>query len=326
MDKFSLSNLENLTNFGLRGRVDMRPTLLRVLTDLYVQKPVHTPEEERHYTELALRLLEVVDVPTRAVVAARLAKHRAPPLRVIRYLAGDLPDVAAALRPGPQAQSSVTVAQAASNRPANAERDRSTRSEVRAAGKISPEVAHDLNENFFGADPAERRLILISLDFVASGSAQRAQFLRDPAAGKRLEAAALARSHDGFAQELAAFLQISRDLAVRIARDEFGEPIVVAAKALNVPRDLLYRILLFINTAIGHSVERVHALADLYDEISAQAAEDIVAIWQALKTDERAPAKHQPLYWNDEPRRARPSTETQRAAAPTRKIDRRDAS
>ncbi|HYP10212.1 MAG TPA: DUF2336 domain-containing protein, partial [Xanthobacteraceae bacterium] len=34
----------------------MRPTLLRVLTELYVQRPTHTADEEHHYTELALRL------------------------------------------------------------------------------------------------------------------------------------------------------------------------------------------------------------------------------------------------------------------------------
>ena len=76
----------------------MRPTLLRVLTDLYVQKLAHTPDEERHYTELALRLLDAVDVPTRAAVAGRLSRHLSPPLRVIERLAADLPDVAAPLR------------------------------------------------------------------------------------------------------------------------------------------------------------------------------------------------------------------------------------
>src|SRR5580704_9102318 len=91
-------SLENLTHFGLRAGVDMRPTLIRVLTDLYVQKLTHTPDEERHYTELALRLLDGVDVPTRAAVAVRLAKHLSPPPRVIQYLVNDLPEIAAPLR------------------------------------------------------------------------------------------------------------------------------------------------------------------------------------------------------------------------------------
>src|ERR1700686_2783039 len=94
----TLSSLNGLADIGLRSGVDMRPTLLRVLTDLYVQKLTHTPDEERHYTELALRLLDAVDVPTRAAVAARLVRHLSPPVRVMQHLAVDLPDVAAAVR------------------------------------------------------------------------------------------------------------------------------------------------------------------------------------------------------------------------------------
>ena len=101
MESVNLSSLDNLTHLGLRGGVDMRPTLLRVLTDLYVQKLTHTPDEERHYTELALRLLDAVDVPTRTAVAARLSRHLSPPRRVIERLARDLPDVAAAVRAHP---------------------------------------------------------------------------------------------------------------------------------------------------------------------------------------------------------------------------------
>src|SRR5271155_4439331 len=97
----SLSNLDNLTGLGLRRGVDMRPTLLRVLTDLYVQKLTHTPDEQRHYTELALRLLDAVDVATRASVASRLARHLSPPLRGIQQLAADLPEVAAPVRAHP---------------------------------------------------------------------------------------------------------------------------------------------------------------------------------------------------------------------------------
>ena len=42
--------LEGLDSLARRDGVDIRPTLVRVLTDLYVQKPTHTSEEERHYT------------------------------------------------------------------------------------------------------------------------------------------------------------------------------------------------------------------------------------------------------------------------------------
>src|ERR1700736_199323 len=94
----TLSSLNGLADIGLRSGVDMRPTLIRVLTDLYVQKLAHTADEERHYTELALRQLERVDAPTRATIAARLAKHLSPPLRVVQYRLCDLPEIAVPLR------------------------------------------------------------------------------------------------------------------------------------------------------------------------------------------------------------------------------------
>ena len=87
--------LDHLARFGPRAGPDMRPTLLRVLTELYLQKPTHTADEERHYTELALRLLDAVDPVTRATIAERLARYPSPPMRVIERLAGDLPQVAA---------------------------------------------------------------------------------------------------------------------------------------------------------------------------------------------------------------------------------------
>ncbi|MES1154815.1 MAG: DUF2336 domain-containing protein, partial [Pseudorhodoplanes sp.] len=40
-------SLQGLVGLADRTGVDIKPTLLRVLTDLYVQKPLHTPDEER---------------------------------------------------------------------------------------------------------------------------------------------------------------------------------------------------------------------------------------------------------------------------------------
>ena len=94
---------------------------------------------------------------------------------------------------------------------------------------------------------------------------------------------------------------------------------MTAAKALSMPRDVVYRILLFVNTAVGHSVERVHALATLYDEMTAQAAEHLVAIWQALAAAPSAPrsAASSAVLLNDEARAPRPhATATVRRAPP----------
>jgi hypothetical protein len=318
MDTSALFNLDSLTDLELRSRVDMRPTLLRVLTDLYVQKSTHTADEERHYTELALRLIEVVDVPTRIAAASRLGRHDAPPLRVIQCLAGDLPEVAAAVR-------SHVLLRPAGGPPHGGDNE-STLTDG-APETIGADIANELNELFFAADAETRRLILRNLEIVASHSAGRARISRDQATGKRLEAAALARSRQGFAQQLALSLHIPREQALRIARDDLGEPIVVAAKALNVPRDMLYRILLFINTAIGHSVERVHTLAELYDDITVRAAEDVVAIWQALPDEARGAAtQHQPLTSRGEPHPRAAAALRMGAPAAARKNERRDAS
>src|SRR6478735_12178225 len=98
MEIASLAGLDGLADLGSRSGADMRPTLLRILTDLYVQKFRHTPEEERHYTELALRLLDAVEVETRAAVAGKLAHHLSPPLPVLQHLSRDVAEVAEPLR------------------------------------------------------------------------------------------------------------------------------------------------------------------------------------------------------------------------------------
>jgi hypothetical protein len=323
----TLSSLNGLADIGLRSGVDMRPTLIRVLTDLYVQKLTHTADEERHYTELALRLLDGVDMPTRAAVAVRLAKHLSPPLRVIQYLVNDLPEVAAPLRgharlrqpaqpaePAPPPMATAPAVEDAApieSPPQEAPIEHEPVTDLR--GAMDSITAAELNDVFFTAAEHERRLILLNLHVAAPLSPGQVVVLRDPGIGQRLETAALGNHREDLAKQLAEALRIPREQARRIVRDDHGEPIVVAVKALGISRDVVYRLLMFVNPAVGHSVERVHALAMLYDEITAQAAEGMVAIWQALRNEARANAIHQPLFWNDERSRARP------AAAPARR-------
>ena len=351
MESGSLFNLDNLTRVPSRGGVDMRPTLLRVLTDLYVQKLAHTPDEERHYTELALRLLDAVDVTTRTAVAARLSRHLSPPVQVIRRLAADLPAVAEPLRghpllqrgaksetPAPAKAPAVAIAEAPISAPATAatshaeEIDQAETPHPAADlnAPIGADVAVTLNELFFAADASERRLIVLNLEIVAPLPSGRVELSGDPAVTQRLEKAALSGNREEFAQHLAQALQVPQAQARRIAGDELGEPILIAAKALAMPRDVVYRLLLFVNTAIGHSVERVHALATLYDEMTTQAAVHMVVIWQAMQTRARRTAQRNisPLLYNDEPRaRARTTAATvRRAPAAQRPNTRRDVS
>lgn len=331
----SLANMESLSDIGLRGGADMRPTLLRVLTDLYMQKLRHTPDEERHYTELALRLLDGVDMPTRATVAARLAHHLSPPLRVIQRLVGDLPEVAAPLRAHPLLRASNPVGVAAplppimphGHDPVAATEEPKQAAAANAVPAVDTATASELNELFFSATAIERGLILRNLDVVAPTPTAAADVSRNPEVGRRLETAALARDREGFAQHLAQALRIPRQQARRIAADNLGESIVVAAKALDIPRDLFYRLLIFVNPAVGQSIERVQALATLYDEMSSDAALGMIAIWQALGVFKRIAAKHQPLFGSDGiPSPARAAPAMQRASLPLQTSKRRSAS
>ncbi len=327
----SLFGLEGLTDFGLRSGVDVRPTLVRVLTDLYVHAPAHTPDEERHYTELALRLLEAVDVPTRIAVARRLAGYRSVPLPVLQWLTEDVGEVAGQLRlrsfPQPSAEADTAAPNPAAMPAAKNESSPEAEQFTDTIHVIDRTTAGVLNELFFTANAQERRLILLNLDVVAPIPAGRVGVAHDPSVGRRLEAAALARNNEEFAQQLARALRIPREQARRMVRDELGEPVAVAAKALGLARDVLHRILLFVNPAVGHSVERVHALAALYDEMTPQAADGMIEIWQTLQQNERVGAKHQPLTRDEAMRRGlRAAVAPPRAAAVPRTNERRSVS
>ena len=86
--------LETLERLSRQDGLDTRPILLRVLTDLFVQKPDRSAEEVARYEELATQLLEVVGVDTRAAVARKLADDPGAPSSLIERLIAD--DVAAA--------------------------------------------------------------------------------------------------------------------------------------------------------------------------------------------------------------------------------------
>jgi hypothetical protein len=331
MEEQNFFGLHGLTDLGVRSGIDMRPTLLRVLTDLYVHRLGHTPDEERHYTELALRLLDAVDTPTRVAVAKRLARYLSPPLRVLQWLARDVPEVAAELRPHPllqppsPARTSPPNPAAAPAAEAPAASEKTQR--IGTSGTIDIVTAGELNDLFFAADAVERRLILLNLDIVAPTPAGRIRVLGDASVGRRLEAAVLTGKREDFAHHLAHALLIQHEQARRIARDELGEPVAVAGKALGMPRDVLYRILMFVNPAVGHSVERVHALAALYDEMTVPAAAGMIAIWQALQQSERARTNQRPSTRHDDTRqRVRSGVAAQRNPAAPPTSERRSAS
>jgi uncharacterized protein (DUF2336 family) len=254
-------HLDGLVDLACRDGVDIRPTLLRVLTDLYVQKPSHSSDEEVQYVELALGLIGGVDAATRAAVASTLERYPAAPAAIVERL-----------------------------------------------GNIGPPAARyaadQVTERFFTANSEQRRMIIFDLD---AGEAP-ARVAAPPAGElmRRLENAALQRNTGEFGRVLARVLDVSSELAQRITRDYSGEPLVIAAKTMGMPPATLHRILLFLNPAIGQSVERVHALADLFEELPQQNAARMIEMWRgSAQHRAKIPVQHEAVQFDDERRSAR---------------------
>lgn len=260
--------LDSLVGLARHG-VDVKPTLLRVLTDLYVQKSTHSHDEECQYVELALRLIDAVDAETRATVARRLANYPNAPQEILSRLRSE------SLPPGGQAKPA---------RPPTAALDETLPASPGTEETVAEAAA--LTDRFFAADSQGRLHILAALD--AQGPLE---FTATPVptadVTHQFEASALAGRPSEFIRALEHALGVTRTLAETIVNDPSGEPLLVAARALAIPIDVLQRILLFVNPAIGHSVRRVYALTALYDTISPAGALRLVATWRQVAPEEK---------------------------------------
>jgi len=371
----NLAGFEGLIDLDRRG-VDIRPTLLRVLTDQYLHRRAHTPDEERQYTELTLRLLEETDVPARAAVASRLAAHAGAPRAIILRLARDVltvaepilrlspqlaaadlnaiarerggdyaaiiatrtlpqlaPSAAASMEASMAARPTSTPAPGEASAPASApspakspgkspnKSDSSTAAIAPQTSKLATQPAIEPKELcglFFAASSIERRYILISLEFLPTPPPALPTAMQQTDIW-RFESAALQHKTEAVVRELERALGISRKMALRIIEDDMGEPIVAAAKAMELPTDVLQRILLFMNPRVGQSVDRVYELANLYADISTDAAHRLIGIWRDADPPDARTPKHLAL-WQDAVEQARTALSdiTRRAPAPRR--------
>ena len=101
---------------------------------------------------------------------------------------------------------------------------------------------------------------------------------------------------------------------------------MVAAKALGMSASALQRVLLFLDPAIGQSVRRVYDLAQLFDEITQQAASQMTTIWPGQLA--RKTRTYEATHWDDQRRSARSfaspgrHARSSRSTPPARKNDR----
>lgn len=282
------AQLDGLVRLSSNKGIDIRPMLVRVLTDLYIQEPNHNREREQQYCELALRLLSAVDVQTRLAVAGKLASYAHAPQLILDHLAADVPEVARMVasagkqdeEPQPGGSEPVPVRAPESRSATDAPRQPYLLSEPSPLA-APPAVSAALGEAFLDGDAGERAALLEKLEEDAGREDIRppAPFSRAGAL-ERLEQAALGSDRGEFGRELHQSFDLPRRVAARIAEDASGEALVVVARAIGMRRAVFVRVLLFLNPLIGHSVERVFALVRLYETTTVGAASRLFASWR----------------------------------------------
>jgi hypothetical protein len=299
---------DGLMTLSRREGVDIRPTLLRVLTDLYVQANAHSSDEERQFVELASRLIDQVDDATRAAVRGRLAIYPAAPVQILQKL-GLAP--AHADRPIPLAREIArpTLAPApAAEKPPNAAERR-----MAASLSMQPKDAAEIHDLFFRANASERAAILHSLDDTPLKASPRIPARRAARAIETLEMAAFAADVENFTIEIGESLILPARIAAEVVADPGGEPLACAARALDMPGPVFQRVLLFLKPEIGNSVHTVYRLARLYDRLSERSALVMLAAWRG-SVMAAARAKYRPVLYDDERQRARAATAQARPA------------
>ncbi len=290
-----------------REGVDIRPTLLRVLTDLYVQASAHSADEERQFVELTSRLIEQVDDATRAAVRARLAVYSATPAEVMNKLG---------LRRAHPAQIA-PVAPAIPSAPREAPPVKApTEAQLRMASNLSmrPNDAAEISDMFFAASASERALILHNLADTPLKASARLPAARATRAIQILEMAAYAQDIESFALEIGEALILPARIAAQVVNDPGGEPLACAARALDMPSAAFQRILLFLNPEFGSSVNNVYRLSRLYDRLTERSALVMLAAWRG-STMAVTRAKYRPALYDDERNRTRAATPQTRPAA-----------
>lgn len=307
---------DGLMTLSRREGVDIRPTLLRVLTDLYVQTKDHTRDEERQFAELASRLIDEVDDATRAAVRARLAIYPGTPREIawklqLKYADDDL---AAPRHHAPRREDTFEIDPAADLEIVS-EPDVSVAPAMPAPTmSMQPDDAAKLIDMFLAADSSHRAQMLYGLGDTPLKPSTPVDPRRAARALATLEQAALAGDPGRFVAELADALILTSRVTAQIVDEPGGEPLACALKALGMPGESYQRVLLFLNPALAASVMDVYRLARLYEIIEPRTALIMLAAWRGA-TLAATRAKYRPTLYDDERQRARPAPAQSRPAA-----------
>jgi hypothetical protein len=295
---------DGLMTLSRREGVDIRPTLLRVLTDLYVQTPSHTDDEERQFVELASRLIDQVDDATRAAVRARLSIYPRTPRPIMEKLVLRRPSQRVPLARSIKPAEPTAVAP----KPP-------TEAELRMAPTLSmqPNDASEISTMFFAASSSERMAILRNLADTPLKPSARIPHHRAARAVETLEMAAFAVDTENFTLELGDALMLPTRIAEQVVKDPGGEPLACAAKALGMSGQVFERVLMFLDPMLGSSVNRVYRLSRLHGVLGERTALIMVAAWRG-STLAATRAKYRPSLYDDEHHRTRSAAPQSRPA------------
>ena len=298
------SSLQGLIELSRRDGVEIRPTLLRVLVDLYIQQPMHTSSEAARFTELVCRLVERADAPTRIAVSVRLAAYPGTPaavaLRLARLeMAVAEPFLRQSKALGAAELHSILDLKSVPHAIAIAARAELPQSVAARIASVAPATSaqtgpvpdQPIAARFLQAESAERMQILAALDRLGPLESREWRTSIPAAILDRLEQAVLRREPLEFARLLEHSLDVPPPIAERIVADPSGEPVLILLRALSAPIETVTRILLLLNPDIGQSVQRVFALTKLYETIAEPVAQYLAQAWRAQP---RRHAQHQP--------------------------------
>ncbi len=320
-----LPSVQRLIGLARSNGVDVRPTLLRVIVDQFVSEAHHPAAEVTRFAELVVNLLPRAAEADRALVAEKLADHPQTPAAVARALAQDSGVVARPILIRCRALSDDDLFLAVRSGDQDKALAVAEREDIGLAALVALEDMDDpavraalaarIGRSVPAPTPRRTKAADLGLAFLAAATPQRETMLAELAltgealppglgpksAGLELETAALSRRDGALTEALARTFLFDARTAATIAADPGGEPLVVCARALDLGRESTMRTLLFAHEAIGTSVDRIYALASLYQAIPRGAAVALVRSWQAAAVAETAPrtGRHQPVMASD---------------------------
>jgi hypothetical protein len=178
--------------------------------------------------------------------------------------------------------------------------------QLRVASNLSmqPKDAAEINEMFSRANASERALILHNLQETPLKASARIPAARAARAIETLEMAAFAADIENFTLELGEALILPSRVAAQVVNDASGEPLACACRALQMPSPVFLRVLLFLKSEFGASVQTVYRLSRLYDRLSERSALIMLAAWRG-STMAATRARYRPSLYDDQRHRAR---------------------